>query len=143
MSQEEKNKAVVRRLIEDCFNGRDLSLLTELTHPDFVNHQDLAPVECKKGPGVFEELYTKMYESFPDIKIHNHMLLSDGDNVIIYDTISGTNTGSLYDGRPPTGNRVEFAALNILRLEDGKVIERWGLTDELTMMKQLGLIDFR
>ena len=143
MSQEEKNRTVVRWLIEDCFNGRELSLLPELMHPEFVNHQEPAPVECKKGPGVFKELYTKMYESFPDIKIHNHMLLSDGDKVIIYDTISGTNTGPLSDGRPPTGNRVEFAALNILRLAGGQVIERWGLTDELTMMKQLGLTEFK
>jgi len=58
MSQEEKNKAVVRRLIEDCFNGRDLSLLPELMHPEFVNHQDLAPVECKKGPG-YSRNYTQ------------------------------------------------------------------------------------
>ena len=71
------------------------------------------------------------------------MLLSDGDKVIIYDTISGTNTGPLSDGRPPTGNRVEFTALNILRLEGGQVIERWGLTDELTMMKQLGMIEVK
>lgn len=141
MSGQDKNKAIVKRLIEDCFNGRDLSLLPELLHPDFVNHQDLVAVDCKKGPGVFVELYTKLYESFPDIKIDNHLLLADGDKVIIYDTIIGTNTGPLSDGTPPTGKKVAYAAFNILRLEDGKVIERWGLTDQLTLMQQLGLID--
>lgn len=140
MSQEENNKAVVKRLIEDCFNGRDLSLLPELLHSEFVNHQDLVPVHCKKGPGVFEELYTKLYESFPDIKIHNHMMLADGDKVIIYDTLVGTNTGTLSDGSPPTGKKVEFTAFNILRLQDGKVIERWGITDQLSLMQQLGLV---
>ena len=142
MSQEEKNKAIVKRLIEDCFNGRDLSLLTELLHPDFVNNQDLLPVHCKRGPGVFEELYTKMYESFPDIKIHNHLLLAEGDKVTMYDTLTGTNTGPLSDdGTPATGKKVEYAAFNILRLEDGKVIERWGITDQLSLMQQLGLTD--
>ena len=35
---------------------------------------------------------------------------------------------------------VEFETINILRIMDGKIIDRWGLTDQLTMMKQLGLI---
>ena len=114
--------------------------MPELLHPEFVNHQDLLPVHCKKGPGVFEELYTKMYESFPDIKIENHFLLSDGDKVMMYDTITGTNTGPLPDRTPVTGKRVEYAAFNILRLQDGKVIERWGLTDQLALMQLLGLV---
>jgi len=140
MSQEDKNKAIVKRLIEECFNARDLSLLPDLLHPEFVNHQDLVPVDCKKGPGVFEELYTKLYESFPDIKIDNHMMLAEGDKVIMYDTLKGTNSGPLSDGTPATGKKVAYAAFNILRLEDGKVIERWGITDQLALVQQLGLI---
>lgn len=140
MSQQEKNKAVVRRLIEECFNGRNLSLLPELLHEEFVNHQDLVPVEGKKGPGVFKELYEKLFETFTDIKINNHMMLADGDKVVIYDTLSGTNTGPLWDGSPPNGKKIEFTAFNILRLKDGKVIERWGITDQLAMMRQLGLV---
>lgn len=141
MTQEEKNKEVVRRLMEECFNGRDLSLLPKLLHEEFVNHQDLLPVSSKKGPGVFEELYTKLFESFPDIRIENHMMLSDGDKVIIYDTLIGTNTGPLSDGSPPNGKKIQFEAFNILRLEDGQVIERWGITDQLAMMEQLGLVE--
>lgn len=140
MSLEEKNKAIVTRLIEECFNGRDLSLLPELLHSEFVNHQDLIPVKCNKGPGVFKELYTKLFESFPDIKIHNHMMLADGDKVVMSDTLSGTNTRPLSDGTPPTGKKVQFEAFNILRLQDGKVIERWGITDQLSLMQQLGLV---
>ena len=102
-----------------------------------VNHQDLVPVECKKGPGVFEELYSKMFTAFPDIKIENHMMLADGDKVVLYDTLHGTNTGPLSDGTPPTGKQIAFDTFNILRIQDGKVIERWGITDQMAMMKQL------
>ncbi|MBV6647863.1 MAG: hypothetical protein KI790_20555 [Cyclobacteriaceae bacterium] len=38
---EQTNKVVLRRLIDDAFNGRDLSLLDELLHKDFVNHQEI------------------------------------------------------------------------------------------------------
>lgn len=137
----EENKAVVKRLIEEAFNDRNLELLPELLHDDFVNRQDLLPVNTKKGPGVFVELYTKMFECFPDIQIENHMLLSDGDKVIMFDTLRGTNTGRMPDGSPPSGKKVEYEAFNILRLKDGKVMERWGLTDQLKFLKQLGMIE--
>ncbi len=140
MDQEEKNKAIVKRLIDEAFNNRNLNILPELLHEDFVNHNDLLPVDNKKGPPVFEELYTKMWEAFPDIKIDNHRMIAKDDMVVIHDTLRGTNTGPLPDGQPATANAVEFEAINILRLKDGKVIERWGLSDNLAMWKQLGLI---
>lgn len=138
---QQENKAIVKRLIEEAFNGRNLALLPDLMHPEFVNHQDLLQVDTKKGPGVFVELYTKMFECFPDIQIHNHMLLADGDKVIMFDTLKGTNTGPMPDGSPPSGRKIEYEAFNILRLKDGKVMERWGLMDQLKFLKQLGLID--
>ena len=141
MPRKEKNQAIVKRLIEDAFNNRNLSILPELLHEEFVNHHDLLPVENKKGPAVFEELYTKLFESFPDIKIYNNKILSDGDMVIIYDILKGTNTGPMPDGQPSSGKTVEFETINLLRIKDGKIIDRWGLTDQLTMMKQLGLIE--
>ncbi len=140
MDKEENNKAVVRRLIDEAFNNRNLEILHELLHEDFVNHNDLLPVDSKKGPVVFEELYIKMWECFPDIKINNHILIAKDDKVVMYDTLSGTNTGPMPDGQPPTGKHVEFEAINILRIQDGKVLERWGLSDNLAMMKQLGQI---
>jgi predicted ester cyclase len=141
MSQEEANKVVVRRLIDEAFNNRNLAILPELLHEDLVNHQNLLPVENKKGPGVFEELYVEMFRTYPDIRIENHMMIADGDIVVIYDTLTGTNTGPMPDGLPASGNSVKFEAINILRLKDNKVIDRWGLTDELRMMKQLGIIE--
>lgn len=138
---EDQNKVLVKSLIEDAFNRRKLELLPELLHDDFVNHQDLLEVDTKKGPGVFVELYTKMFECFPDIQIHNHMLLADGDKVIMFDTLSGTNTGPMPDGSPPSGRKIEYEAFNILRLKDGKVMERWGLTDQLKFFRQLGMME--
>lgn len=141
MDQEEKNKAIVRRLIEEAFNNRDLEVLPELLHEQFVNHNDLLPVDTKKGPAVFQELYTKMWKAFPDIKIHNQLMITKDDMVVIRDILSGTNTGPLPEGKPATGKTVEFESINILRIQDGKVIERWGISDNLAMMRQLGQIE--
>lgn len=135
----EQNKAIVRGLIDICFNGRDLSRLAEFLHPEFVNHQEIFPLKSKKGSSVFEELYSTFFKIFSDVRADYHNLISEGDLVMAYDNIIGTNDGEIM-GKPPTGKKADFQVFHLYRVEEGKLIERWGLTDDLTMLRQLGLI---
>jgi predicted ester cyclase len=54
-------------------------------------------------------------------------------------TASGTHRGDMM-GAPPTGNTIVLAGINVFRLRDGKIVERWGRLDELTLLRQLGLV---
>ncbi|MEO1097922.1 MAG: ester cyclase [Bacteroidota bacterium] len=138
-TKEQTNKEVLRRLIDDAFNGRDLSLLDELLHEDFVNHQEIFPLKAKKGPKVFHELYSGFFSIYSDVKADYTHIIAEDDYVMARDFITGTNDGELM-GNPPTGKQVRFEVFHLYRLQDGKLIERWGLTDDLSLMKQLGLI---
>jgi predicted ester cyclase len=51
----------------------------------------------------------------------------------------GTHRG-MFMGMPGTGKTFAATTLNELRLEDGKVVEEWGVTDTLAMMQQLGFL---
>jgi predicted ester cyclase len=53
--------------------------------------------------------------------------------------MTGTQTGNLF-GIPPTGKSIRINQINIEQIKNGKITEHWRVTDELTMMKQLGLI---
>jgi predicted ester cyclase len=55
-------------------------------------------------------------------------------------TISGTHQGE-FQGIAPTGKRFKVSALQLARFEGGRCVERWGSTDELGMMKQLGILE--
>jgi predicted ester cyclase len=46
-------------------------------------------------------------------------------------------------GNPPTGKPVEIDVIDIVRFEDGKVVEHWGIADQMGLMLQLGLIPSR
>jgi len=39
-----------------------------------------------------------------------------------------------------TGKTVEVESIDIIRLEDGKVAEHWGVTDTMSLMQQIGAI---
>ena len=51
--------------------------------------------------------------------------------------LSGTASGE-FTGIPASGSTVEFESIDIIRLSDGKVAEHRGVTDVLTLMRQIG-----
>jgi len=68
----------------------------------------------------------------------NHGLHSNA-SLEIYWTARGTNTGT-GNGLPATGKKAELAGITIWRIVDGKIKEEWSAFDQLSMMKQLGLL---
>ncbi len=131
-----QSKEVLKRLIDEAFNNRNLDILGEVLHPDFVNHQEVFPLKAKKGPEVFQELYSAFFHIFPDVKAEYTHVIAEGEFVMARDFISGTNTGDI-NGKPATGKKVRFEVFHLYRLKEGKLIERWGLTDDLNLMRQL------
>ena len=46
-------------------------------------------------------------------------------------------------GRPATGRSFEITVMDVIRFADGKIVEHWGVPDQLGMLIQLGLFDGR
>ena len=54
-------------------------------------------------------------------------------------TLTGTQNGS-YMGIAPTGKRMKIRGMQISKFKEGKMVERWGSSDELGMLQQLGVV---
>ncbi|MBW1296025.1 ester cyclase [Aquimarina litoralis] len=134
--QNNANKQILKKLIEEAFNNRNLDILEDVLHPDFINHQEVFPLKAKKGPEVFRELYSVFFHIFSDVKADYTHIISEGEYVMARDFITGTNDGEI-NGNPATGNKVKFEVFHLYRIKNGKLIERWGLTDDLSLMNQL------
>jgi predicted ester cyclase len=48
----------------------------------------------------------------------------------------GTQLGELF-GIAPTGRKVEVNQINIERIQNGRIVEHWRVTDELALHRQL------
>ncbi len=79
-----------------------------------------------------------MRTAFPDLKFEVDFMLSDGDMVAVYLTMSGTQKGE-FMGMPASGKEFNSKTVDILRIVDGKAVEHWGVMDGMTMMHQLGV----
>jgi C-1 hydroxylase len=131
----EKNKAVVRRLVE-AFNKHDLSLLDELMTLDYFDHRHQL-----RGLRSYKQLLTMIFNAFPDYNETLEDIIAEGDMVWIRDTVTGTHKGE-YRGLAPTGKKIKATLVAILRIADGKVVEGWEVSDILYTLKQLGVIEY-
>lgn len=133
----EENKALVRRFIEDVFHKRNLAAIDEFVAADQVDHTlppQLPPTTdgTKRAIGMF-------LTAFPDVQIAIDDMIAEGDRVAVRYTSSGTQRGS-FGGMPPTGRKVRIPSYLIARVADGKIVEQWGMDDQLGMLQQLGVI---
>jgi len=109
-----------------------------LVAPDSVDH-DPAPGQVP-GPAGYRALFAELRAAFSDLHIEVEHLLADGDDVAFAYTLTGTHDGPLM-GHPGTGRAIKVRGLQISRFADGKLVERWGSSDQLGILRQIGLID--
>ena len=137
-SDPEANKAIALRLAE-VFNGRRLDLLEDVLHPEFRERglSAFPPVGPEVGPGARRKLYEMFYQAMPDARPEALDVIAEGDKVVIVDRFGGTHRGEFF-GRRDTGDRIEWMAIHIYTIRDGKVLEDAVMMDALAIMQQLG-----
>jgi predicted ester cyclase len=135
----EANKAIALRLVE-VFNGRRLDLLEDVLHSEFRGRGISAfpPEGPEVGPGARRKLYEMFYQAIPDARAEVLDVVAEGDKVVLVDRFGGTHRGEFFR-HPGTGDRIEWMAMHIYTIRDGKVLEDAVMTDALAIMQQLGL----
>lgn len=136
-SESERNKAVVRRFIEEVQNEKNWDAFDELNADDFVNLSAPPGVPSDREGG--KMFLGAFLNAFPDCHVTVDDMIAEGDRVVTKKTFTGTHTAEL-NGIPPTGKRVSIQYVDILRLRDGKIIEHWLSMDQLNFMQQLGVL---
>jgi steroid delta-isomerase-like uncharacterized protein len=134
----EENKTIIRRLFEDFATKGDLSVADELIAEDMVDHNPPGP-NIAPGPEGLKQVFAARWTAFPDLRVTVEDQVAEGDKVVTRSTISGTHKGE-FMGIPASGKSFSIGAVAIFRIEDGKIVERWGETDIIGMMQQLGVV---
>lgn len=135
---EEENMAVVRRVIDEAWNKGNLEVLNELVAASYVGHDPNIPhPSC--GPEGFKESVMTARTTFAGFQMTVEDLVAAGDRVAGRITLRGTHSGALA-GLPPTGKSVEFSGMFVRRLENGQLVEGWGLTDLFGLLRQISAI---
>lgn len=137
LTQTEQNKITVRDFIDGLFTQGDLGTVDSYLAEDFINHDP--PFGVTPDREGMRTAGAMMRAGFPDWHSELHQLIAEGDIVVERFTASGTQQGEVM-GVPPTGRAMSLPGINIFRLRDGRIVERWGRLDDLGMLRQLGLV---
>ena len=133
MSQQDNIKT--QQAFGEAVNGGNLSAIRDLVAPNAIDH-DPAP-DQGNGPEGFIKFFTMLRTAFPDLKIAVDHMVADDDNVAFAYTVTGTHSGDFL-GVPATGKTISARGMQITRFENGKQVERWGSSDQLGILQQIG-----
>ncbi len=130
----EANKTLIRKYIK-TWNLGQIDRLDRYWAPNMIHHTRTQDQTVSDVKTVVADFMT----AFPDLHFDIDDIFGEGDRVVTRMTARATHTGS-YVGMPPTGKKINCTVMGIARLADGKIVEHWGVTDELALLAQIGVL---
>jgi steroid delta-isomerase-like uncharacterized protein len=130
----ETNTAIVNRVVDEFWNGKNLDVLDETHSADSIAHNpaiaDPADYET------YKQVALAYITGLPDLHVTTDDLIAKDDKVIIRWTVTGTHQGEIM-GIPASGKQVTYTGITIYRLADGMVVETWWAMDTWGLMQQI------
>jgi len=130
------NEQLMRTAMTEVMQNQNVAYIDEAFSPDFVGHDTAGETfsldDFKGGVQEMQDAFTEAHVEFGD-------QVSNGDKVVTRWIATGTHSGS-FKGIPATGKRIRITGISIDRIENGKIAESWEVTDDLSVMMQVGIV---
>jgi steroid delta-isomerase-like uncharacterized protein len=131
-------QTLARRYFEEVWNQGKVDVLDELLAPDYVNHTPSVG-NPPPGPNGLTPIVLAIRRAFPDLHFTIEDVIQTADAVVIRTRMRGTHRGDFF-GIAPTHRTVDVMQIQIERVRNNRITEHWRVTDELTLMRQLGVV---
>jgi|1185.fasta_scaffold671529_2 steroid delta-isomerase-like uncharacterized protein len=130
----DQNIAVVRRLTQEGFVDGKVDVVDEVVAEDCVDHDPLPG----QGPGRQGQRHTceMVVNGLSNRSTIQDDFFAVGETVIENWVFQGTHTGDFL-GLPASGKQLQVRGIEIWRVADNKIVERWGVVDAAGVMEQL------
>src|SRR5215218_10232744 len=133
-SQEQENKALVRRFTEEVYNRRNLDAADELLAPDFVDYG--APPGEDAGIEGYKLAVATEQAASSDLHFSIEEQIAEGDKVVSRVVGSGSVDQGELKGVAPTGVRITIENISINRVVEGKIVDERTVSDESPFWQQ-------
>ncbi len=118
------------------WNQGKLASYLELYSPNAVLH---GYPGVESGLESIRRFYEGFWTAFPESQLVFEDIFSAGEKVVCRFAVHGKHLGN-FQGMPPTGRTFSLPGITILRIQEGKCVERWSQADFLGLLQQLGAI---
>ena len=132
------NTALVRRVIDEIWNGGDLGTADLLFAPTYVNHGGLI-TDLVGGPEAIKITVALYRTAFPDLHISVEDLIAEKDLIVLRWTARSQPPGELRRvGR--TARPLAVTGSMLCRLAGGKIVESWTHWDTASVLHHVSVI---
>jgi predicted ester cyclase len=134
------NKELVRRFYRDVYVDWNMAVADAVLSPRFRSHD--WPQGGPTGPTAFRDYYAALRSAVPDARYEVDDLIAEGDRVVVRWRLRGTHKGA-FRGIAPTGRPITLNGIAIYRLQSGKLMERWVVSDLYGVLQESGALSNR
>jgi steroid delta-isomerase-like uncharacterized protein len=127
-------KTVVRNFVKEVQNDGNIDAVDVHISQNVVNHSPPPGVPPDREGA--KAIFTMIRTAFPDHDAVIHDQVAEGDKVVTRKSFTGTHQGE-FMGVPPTGRRVTIEVIDIVRVENGQIVEHWNCVDMLGALQQM------
>ena len=137
MQTQETKRAAGRfyETVNEAMRTGDVALLDAVLAPDAVDHNPTPGQE--PGRDGIKKAFAEFRAAFPDMRMSVLDMVAEEDKVACRIVTRMTHRGD-FQGVRATGRQVTLSGIDILRIANGAVAERWGEFDTLGLLRQLG-----
>ncbi|MBI3241884.1 MAG: ester cyclase [Chloroflexi bacterium] len=130
----ETNKTIVRKY-QEAYNTNNLDALDDVVAADIQTPAMLPGFP----PGLegLKQLHRLTVDAWPDQKVTIEDLIAEGDRVAARVTVSATPAKDAF-GVPANGKSFRISGQYIVRIQNGKIVEHFGVEDAIGIMQQMG-----
>jgi predicted ester cyclase len=112
-----------------------MALADEVVSPRFTSHD--WPERGPTGPQAFRDYYAAIRSAVPDARYEVDDLIAEDDKVVVRWRLLGTHKGR-FKGIAPTGRPIVLKGIAIYRVERGRLMERWVVSDLHGALEEVG-----
>ncbi|MFQ6552676.1 ester cyclase [Aestuariibius insulae] len=137
LSDDAATRALVERFYA-AFNTQDVGALRSVLADDYVVH-GTSPSLPEGDADTLGQAFQGFAAGVPDVTYEVLAIYIADDIATVRGTVSGIHEGPLF-GIPASGARVEFGAIDVHRIDGGRIVESWHSEDFATMLRQIGAL---
>ncbi|MFC3941560.1 ester cyclase [Pseudomonas gingeri NCPPB 3146 = LMG 5327] len=129
------NKAIVSKFNHEVIERCNRDAFEALVAEDFVNHTAGAGQPTGRE-GLWHTFQNVLHPGLSDLKVVVLDQVAEQDKVTTRKRITGRHSGELL-GIPATGRLISIDVIDIVRIQDGRYVEHWGINSLASVLADL------
>ena len=104
---------------------------------------DIVPFGVLRGPDEVRSFFEAQFAAIPDLETTVDRVVADEHSASVQWRMRGTFSGAPFQGIEPTGKWLELRGVDVVEVEDGKIVRNSAYYDAMTFAREIGMLPSR